>query len=182
MCSIIVYLNCSSLDQPRFKLEIKMIWNWLLSLFTNENLFSIGFELLKDMNEINQDYVSPGHLEHLERLEHLEHLEYLERSNAECSNQRNASCNRSCNSNCLPSDSQCINNSPFIKRCNHSFNCNQLPSMYSKCEEQAKLSKLNSISLPDLIPEEERKQLALKEIGAKLRHISESFERNLKKT
>lgn len=175
MCSLIIYLHCAPLE-PQFRLEIKMIWNWLLGLFTDENLFSINFELLK---EIGVDGTSV----------------HDESSTQEVSvaNERSTSnsspLHHSTLQHLLPDlQSSCfVNNPQFNQPHANQQNPNQpnqpacnVFDLQEKCREE-KLSKFNSNSLPDLLPEEERRRLALKEIGTKLRHISESFERSRKK-
>lgn len=180
MCSLIVYLNCASIE-PHFRLEIKMIWNWLLSLFTNEtDLISISFELLKSISEDvnqnhdtlvgNQDLISSNNSSS-NSIDHSEHTMNSTLNHHHCLKSLSKFKNLSLNA-------QCINNLPskynyLNKNSNRSQN-----QLNMKCK---KLNKLNSTSLPDLVPDEERKRLALKEIGIKLRHISESFEKSLKR-
>lgn len=179
MCSsIIVYLNCTFLDQ-NFELEIKMIWNWLFSLFTNESLVSLSFEMLKELhsdykdNEFviddNSDILSCGHCSNVNIVNH----------NVK-SNLHDISPRKFCNFSS-------VNSAKLNQHHNEQSNRHSLSeiNLLKNCRNQefiCKLEKSNKVkNLPDLIPEQERRQIALKSIGTKLRHISESFERNYKK-
>lgn len=212
MCSLIIYLSCAPLE-PQFKLEIKMIWNWLLRLFTNEQLFSISFELLKEMsgdaNEewpvndaeeaatVNKSSTSNGMPTSNESSPNdvslLTSPSEQDFNSDDCS-PLNGSPHQSTFRCLLPDlQSSCFASSPqYNQPHSKQLHLNEINVSDSisgvfdwqdelKCKEPAKLSKLNSNSLPDLVPEEERRQLALKEIGIKLRHISESFERSRKR-
>ena len=208
MCSLIIYLHCAPLE-PQFRLEIKMIWNWLLGLFTNENMLSINFELLKEIgaehgttlqdqmetpNESSTSNSSPFRRTHLLPDLQLSHLCF---ANQQC-NQPHASQLPANELHVNPLDANQANHlrssrpnasqplaSPPNSKTNelHSIKpaSNLFDLQHEKYEESAKLNKFNSNSLPDLVPEEERRRQALKEIGIKLRHISESFERSRKR-
>ena len=172
MCSLIIYLHCAPLE-PQFRLEIKMIWNWLLGLFTDENLFSINFELLKEIGGNGTPVLDESSTDESSMV--IESLTSNSSPLHHSTPQRN---------HLLPDlQSSCLPKNPQFNQFNQKNQsikpAYKADDLQEKCKE--KLSKLNSTSLPDLVPEEERRRLALKEIGIKLRHISESFERSRKK-
>lgn len=137
--SVFEHLNQSSIAS-------KMIWNSLISFFCqNTNFFTVGFKVLKDLNEMNLN--------------------------------RKTSVSNHLNENSL--FFHCHPNFNHHSSQDDESNFRKLQDL-SNLNESKKLNRVNSNSLPDLVPDDEKRTRVLKEIGTKLRRLSESFEQKLK--